>query len=172
MFLSDFWYDINLFLFAIFDDDFFYSCFLLFILPDQAGDLFPWKTLGISPHGKYYRPLPWSPWANNTANKHLYRMCVSYLLSPTKITSSEIVLFYYNPLGPVEAPRWRRSDIYPDNTAYYIKARQSPLPPTKKEYRDPEAWVDPHLDIFWVPKPFVGGGSKKGKSESPAAAAN
>ena len=51
IFLSDSWYGIKLFLFAIFDDDFFYSCFLWFTFSDQADDLVPWKTMGISPMG-------------------------------------------------------------------------------------------------------------------------
>ena len=126
----------------------------------------PWKTLGIYPHGKYYRSLPWSPWADNTANKHLYRMCVSSLTVPIKSYKLHMMAaFYYDPLGPAEPPRWRRSDIFLDDTAYYIRAGQVPLPPAKKEYRYSKFWVDPHPTIFHASDPFIWGGSKKGKIE-------
>ena len=100
-------------------------------------------------------------------------MCVNSPPVPIKnYKQRRIVAFYYDPLGLEEAPRWRRSDICPENTAYYIRAEQGPLPPDKKEYRDPDAWVDPNLDIFWVPEPFIGGVSKKGKSGGPITTAD
>ena len=100
-------------------------------------------------------------------------MCVNSPLVPIKsYKQRKIAAFYYDPRGPAEAPRWRRSDICLDITAYYIRVGQGSLPLVKKEYRDPEAYVDPHLDIFRVPKPFVGGGSKKGKSRGPTVAAD
>ena len=149
------------------------SCFFLFTLPDQAGDLVPWKILGISPHEKYYRPLSWSPWADNTVNKHLYRMCVSCPPVPIKTYKQRrIATFYDDPLGLAKAPRRRRSGICLENTAYYIRAGQGPLPLAKKEYMDLEAWVDPHPNVFQVSEPFVRGGSRKGKSGGPIAAAD
>ena len=100
-------------------------------------------------------------------------MCVSCAPIPIKnYKQRRIAAFYYDPLGPAEAPRWRRSDICPDNTAYYLRRGQGPLPLTKKEYRDPETWVDPYPKVFQVSEPFVGGGSRKGKSGGPAAAAD
>ena len=129
-----------------------------------------WKTLGISPHGKYYKPFPWSSWADNTANKHPYRMCVSCPPVPFKnYKHQRIDAFYYDPLGPAEALKWNRSDMCPDNTAYCIRTWQGPLPPAKNEYKDPEAWVHPHPNVFQVSKPFVRGGSRKGKSGGPTA---
>ena len=40
IFLSDPWYDINFFYLPV-DDDFFNTSFILFTLPDQAGNLVP-----------------------------------------------------------------------------------------------------------------------------------
>ena len=136
----------------------------LFTFLDQAGMLVPWK---------YYNPLPFSPWADNTANKHLYRMCVSFTPVPIKnYKQRRTATFYYDPLGTAEAPRWRRSDICPDNTAYYLRRGQGPLPLAKKEYRDLETWVDHHSKVFQVSDPFIGSGSRKGKSGGPTAAAD
>ena len=67
----------------------------MFTLPDQAGDIVPWKTWGISPHGKYYRSLPWSPWADNTTNKHFYLMCVSCPPVPIKKYKSSEGLLHF-----------------------------------------------------------------------------
>ena len=92
-------------------------------------------------------------------------MCISCPRVPIKnYKQRRIVAFYYDPLGPAEAPLWRRSDICPYDTTYYIRAGQGPLPPAKKEYGDPLKFEDPHLNVFTAPEPFIGGGSKKGKS--------
>ena len=119
------WYQLSLFsclMMMIFVFFLFFITSFLFTLPDQAGILVPWRTLGISPHGKYYNPLPFSPWADNTANKHLYRMCVSFTPVPIKnYKQRRTATFYYDPPGTAEAPRWRRSDICPDNTGYYLR---------------------------------------------------
>lgn len=72
-----------------------------------------------------------------------------------------IVAFYYDPLGPTEPPKWRRSDICPEDTSFYIRTRQGPLRPGKKKYGDLAIWVDPHLTIFQDLDPAAGGGSKK-----------
>ena len=72
--------------------------------------------------------------------------------------------YYFDPRAPQDAPRWRRNDICPDGTPFYIISGHGPLPPTKKEYGDPLKFEDPHLSVFTAPEPFIGGGSKKGKS--------
>ena len=72
--------------------------------------------------------------------------------------------YYFDPRAPQDAPRWRRNDICPEGTSFYIISGQGPLPPAKKEYGDPLKFEDPHLNVFTAPEPFIGGGSKKGKS--------
>ena len=95
-------------------------------------------------------------------------MCVNCPPVPIKnYKQRRNTAFYYDPLGPAEAP-WRRSDIYPDNTAYYIRKGQGPLPSAKKEYGDPLKFEDLHLSAFITSEPFIGGGSKKGKSGGPS----
>ena len=100
-------------------------------------------------------------------------MCVSCPTVPIKIYKQRrTAAFYYDPLGPPEAPGWRRNDICLDNTTYYLRRGQGPLPPAKKEYRDLETWVDLHSNLFQVSYPFIGGGSRRGKFGGPAVAAD
>ena len=75
------------------------TCFSSSNFSQQTNDLLPWRTLGISPHGKYYRSLPRSPQADNTANKHLYRMCVNFPPVSSKATSSVGLLHFITTLG-------------------------------------------------------------------------
>ena len=61
-----------------------------------------------------------------------------------------------------------RNDICPDGTPFYIISRQGPLPSAKKEYGDPLKFEDLQLSAFITSEPFIGGGSKKGKSGGPS----
>ena len=146
----------------------FFSSFVeyLFVISRSCNKLVRWKVLGISPHGKYYRPAPRSPWLENTASHRLYRTVVGSPPVPLKnYPQRRVTAFYYDPLAPFEAPKWRKSDIFPANTPYYFRIGQGPLPPAKKDYRDPAEWVDPHLSIFKDVDSSSKGGPKKFRRE-------
>lgn len=51
-----------------------------------------------------------------------------------------------------------------------MRSRRGPLPPTKKDYKDPQKWVDPHFTVFTDKEPFIGigGGIKKAKATGPS----
>ena len=108
----------------------------MFIVPDQADSLVPWKTVGISPHGKYYRPLPHSPWDDNTANKQLYRICVSCPPVPIKIISSKGLMHFTMTL-------WVRLRLSDGGGVIY--ARTTPLTTSKKS-----------RVLFLLPKKIIG----------------
>lgn len=78
--------------------------------------------------------------------------------------------FDSDPWALEKAPRWRRNDICLENTAYNIRSRRGPLPPVKKDYKDPQKWVDPQFTVFIDKEPFLrpGGGIKKPKDVGPS----
>lgn len=61
-----------------------------------------------------------------------------------------------DPYAPKVPPIWRRADICPANSGSIVKHRWGPIPSAKKDFNDPQNWVDPHLTVFTSNEPFLG----------------